>query len=148
MQVINSFRERIRASIPARVQKNCIGLSFSVSFKQISVQFLIFQLYSVRNESVQLIGFFSFSHSSQLQQELTHTLTDSQKMTSILSSRQYQMAFIIFAATSTLLHRLCSAEVFTALSDMEELLETEAVLINNLEAYVATQDQKLNYLRR
>lgn len=31
---------------------------------------------------------------------------------------------------------------------MEELLETEAVLINNLEAYVAAQEHKLNYLRR
>lgn len=31
---------------------------------------------------------------------------------------------------------------------MEELLETEAVLITNLEAYVASQEHKLNYLRR
>lgn len=69
-------------------------------------------------------------------------------MTTLISSRQFQIAFIICAAISTLLHRLCSAEVFTALSDMEELLETEAVLINNLESYVAAQEQKLNYLRR
>lgn len=40
------------------------------------------------------------------------------------------------------------AEVYTALSDMEELLETETVLINNLEAYVSAQENKLNYLRR
>lgn len=64
-------------------------------------------------------------------------------MASIISSRQFQIAFIICAA-----YRLCSAEVFTALSEMEELLETEVVLINNLEAYVAAQEHKLNYLRR
>lgn len=67
-------------------------------------------------------------------------------MTSPISNRRFQLAFVIFVALST--HRLCKAEVFTALSDMEELLETEAMLINNLEAYVAAQEHKLNYLRR
>lgn len=67
-------------------------------------------------------------------------------MTFPINNRQFQIAFVILVAFST--HRLCKAEVFTALSDMEELLETEAVLITNLEAYVATQENKLNYLRR
>lgn len=43
---------------------------------------------------------------------------------------------------------LCHGEVFTALAEMEELLETEAVLIGNLEAYIEAQDEKLSYLRR
>lgn len=43
---------------------------------------------------------------------------------------------------------LSTAEVFTALTDMEELFETEAVLINNLELYIQAQEQKLDYLRR
>lgn len=67
-------------------------------------------------------------------------------MTFPISNRQFQIAFVIFVALST--QRLCKAEVFTALSDMEELLETEAVLISNLEAYVASQEHKLIYLRR
>lgn len=93
--------------------------------------------------SAQLIDLFilSISHSA-------HIYTQTHKMASIISSRHFQIAFIMCAAISTLLHRLCSAEVFTALSEMEELLETEVVLINNLEAYVAAQEHKLNYLRR
>lgn len=62
------------------------------------------------------------------------------------SSRRYQITFIVFIAIAT--QRFCTAEVFTAMSDMEELLETEAVLINNLEAYVAAHETKLNYLKR
>lgn len=41
-----------------------------------------------------------------------------------------------------------NGEVFTALAEMEELLETEAYLISNLEAYIVTQEQKLNFLKR
>lgn len=44
--------------------------------------------------------------------------------------------------------RQTSGEVFTALAEMEELLETEAYLISNLEAYIATQEQKLVFLKR
>jgi prolyl 4-hydroxylase len=39
-------------------------------------------------------------------------------------------------------------ELFTALTDMEELLETESVLINNLEGYITAQEQKLAILRK
>lgn len=42
----------------------------------------------------------------------------------------------------------CLAELFTALTDMEELLDTETVLINNLESYVEEQEHQLSYLRR
>lgn len=48
----------------------------------------------------------------------------------------------------TIMVSSCVAELFTALVELEELLETEAVLITNLEAYVEAQDDKLSYLRR
>lgn len=40
------------------------------------------------------------------------------------------------------------AEVYTALADMEELLETEAVLIDMLSGYITAQEQRLATLRR
>lgn len=40
-----------------------------------------------------------------------------------------------------------NCEMYTALADMEELLETEAVLISNLETYVLAQEEKLKFLR-
>lgn len=67
-------------------------------------------------------------------------------MTRTVSNRRIQIALLIFVAIAT--HRLCTAEVFTAMAEMEELLETEAVLINNLEAYVEAHEYKLNYLKR
>ncbi|KAH8381795.1 hypothetical protein KR009_000228 [Drosophila setifemur] len=39
------------------------------------------------------------------------------------------------------------AEVYTALAEMEELLETESVLINNLEGYIRVQENKLSFLK-
>ncbi|KAH8247641.1 hypothetical protein KR038_007567 [Drosophila bunnanda] len=39
------------------------------------------------------------------------------------------------------------AEVYTALAEMEELLETESVLITNLEGYIRAQENKLNFLK-
>lgn len=47
-----------------------------------------------------------------------------------------------------LMFSTCTAEVFTALAEMEELLDTEAVLIANLISYVDAQEEKLSYLRR
>lgn len=41
-----------------------------------------------------------------------------------------------------------NTELFTAVTDMEELLETESVLINNLEGYINAQEQKLGILRQ
>ncbi|KAL9891733.1 prolyl 4-hydroxylase subunit alpha-1-like isoform 2-T2 [Glossina fuscipes fuscipes] len=40
-----------------------------------------------------------------------------------------------------------NAEVYTALAEMEELLETEAVLISNLEGFIRVQQDKLDYLK-
>lgn len=41
-----------------------------------------------------------------------------------------------------------NCELYTALADLEELLETEAVLINTLEQYINAQQEKLNILRK
>ncbi|XP_055380893.1 prolyl 4-hydroxylase subunit alpha-1 [Condylostylus longicornis] len=38
-------------------------------------------------------------------------------------------------------------EVFTALAEMEELLETESALITNLESYIDVQQRKIDYLK-
>ncbi|XP_055616103.1 prolyl 4-hydroxylase subunit alpha-1-like [Toxorhynchites rutilus septentrionalis] len=43
--------------------------------------------------------------------------------------------------------RSISSELFTALAEMEELMETEAVLIANLESYIQAQEYKLTRLR-
>ncbi|XP_070493818.1 prolyl 4-hydroxylase subunit alpha-1-like [Chironomus tepperi] len=39
-------------------------------------------------------------------------------------------------------------EMFTAVTDMEGVLETESVLINNLEGYIKAQEEKLEFLRK
>lgn len=41
-----------------------------------------------------------------------------------------------------------NGEVYTALAEMEELLETESVLITNLEGYIRVQEDKLNFLKK
>lgn len=40
-----------------------------------------------------------------------------------------------------------NSEVFTALVEMEDLLDTESVLITNLENYIRVQEEKLELLR-
>lgn len=42
----------------------------------------------------------------------------------------------------------CNGELYTALADMEELLETEAVLIDTLDGFIHAQEQRLATLRR
>lgn len=41
-----------------------------------------------------------------------------------------------------------NGELYTALADMEELLETESVLIDTLHGYIKVQEQRLAILRR
>lgn len=43
---------------------------------------------------------------------------------------------------------LVQTEMFTALADMEQLLETESVLITNLESYIQIQEEKLEFFKR
>lgn len=64
-----------------------------------------------------------------------------------VSNRRIQIVFVTFIISIATI-RFCAAEVFTAITEMEDLLDTEAVLINNLEAYVEAQEKKLNFLRR
>ncbi|EDW39345.1 GL13460 [Drosophila persimilis] len=40
-----------------------------------------------------------------------------------------------------------NGELYTALAEMEELLETESVLITNLEGYIRVQEDKLSLLK-
>lgn len=40
------------------------------------------------------------------------------------------------------------SEVFSALVEMEELIETESYLISNLETYISAQQQKLDSLKK
>ncbi|XP_076235960.1 prolyl 4-hydroxylase subunit alpha-1 isoform X1 [Calliopsis andreniformis] len=42
----------------------------------------------------------------------------------------------------------CGAELYTALADMEELLETEAVLIDTLNGFIKAQEERLATLRK
>jgi prolyl 4-hydroxylase len=39
-------------------------------------------------------------------------------------------------------------ELYTCLADMEELLETEALLMRTLDGYIQAQEEKLHILRR
>lgn len=48
----------------------------------------------------------------------------------------------------SMMARDVAAELYTALADMEELLETEAVLIDTLNGYITAQEQRLATLRR
>lgn len=66
-----------------------------------------------------------------------------------MKSNSNKSHILIGAGTLVLfLINFCTAEVFTALAEMEELLETEAVLIGNLQSYIDAQEEKLDYLRR
>ena len=60
-------------------------------------------------------------------------------MTKCHISLAFSLMFLISNANS---------EVFTALADLEDLLDTEGVLINSLENYVKAEEQKLDLLRR
>lgn len=57
--------------------------------------------------------------------------------------RKLIAALLIICSILTSTH----AELFTALADMEELLETESVLISTLENFINAQDIRLELLR-
>lgn len=63
-----------------------------------------------------------------------------------MTYRRVQLVFLLFIALS--IHGFGKADVFTSMSEIEELLQTEEVLINNLEDYVAEQEHRLEYLKR
>lgn len=47
-----------------------------------------------------------------------------------------------------LLTSTTKCELYTAIVDLEELLQTEAVLIDTLQGYIQAQEKKLELLRR
>lgn len=57
---------------------------------------------------------------------------------------QLALGVLVLALTGVTVH----GEVYTALAEMEELLETESVLINNLEGYIRVQEDRLSYLKK
>lgn len=59
-----------------------------------------------------------------------------------------RMQIMIFVLIFIASRQFCSAEVFTSISEMEELLESHGVIINNLEAYVAAHESNLDYIKR
>lgn len=54
---------------------------------------------------------------------------------------------IVVTILLSITSRNALAELYTALADMEELLETEAVLIDTLNGYITAQEQRLATLR-
>lgn len=60
--------------------------------------------------------------------------------------QSYKNILIVF--TAICMFTQCIAELFTAVTDMEEMLDTETVLIDNLETYVRLQEHQLSFLRR
>ncbi|KAK6626774.1 hypothetical protein RUM44_009251 [Polyplax serrata] len=59
-----------------------------------------------------------------------------------------QFFLLVYSLAFLLIPRRTSCELFTALVDMEELLQTEAVLMETLEGYIAVTEEKLGRLRR
>lgn len=55
---------------------------------------------------------------------------------------------LVISVTGTWYQNGCVAELYTALADMEELLETEAVLIDTLNGYIKAQEERLATLRK
>lgn len=55
---------------------------------------------------------------------------------------------VLFTTGLCVLMPVVSGELYTALADMEELLETESVLIDTLHGYIKAQEQRLETLRR
>lgn len=62
-------------------------------------------------------------------------------------SSMERVSLLLIGLTAIFFHR-GNAELYTALADMEELLETEAVLIDTLHGYIKAQEQRLATLRR
>lgn len=55
--------------------------------------------------------------------------------------------FLIVAVSATLLWHSGSADVFSALTDMEDLFDTETTVIATVEAFIAAHDKRLDELR-
>ncbi|KAG8235127.1 hypothetical protein J437_LFUL012323 [Ladona fulva] len=72
---------------------------------------------------------------------------DCQTLKSIWASSMCLRASLLLVIVFVICKHGCG-ELYTALADMEELLETEAVLIRTLEGYIEAQENKLRLLKR
>ena len=71
------------------------------------------------------------------------------RMTNGRMTRSWIAVFVLISMAGTWLQQHgCVAELYTALADMEELLETEAVLIDTLNGYIKAQEERLATLRK
>lgn len=59
----------------------------------------------------------------------------------------WHLVLAVLCGAVTLINQGVNSELFTALVEMEDLLDTEAVLITNLEHYLQAQEDKLDFLR-
>lgn len=66
----------------------------------------------------------------------------------IFCFRLTRASYRIFTFILTLLIGHIHCEVFTALADLEDLLDTEAVLIQSLENYIRAEEDKISILKR
>lgn len=60
----------------------------------------------------------------------------------------HKIAVLFTVAMCVNQQQFVRGELYTALADMEELLETESVLIDTLHGYITVQEQRLATLRR
>lgn len=66
-----------------------------------------------------------------------------------MTTRSWIAVVVLISMAGTWLQQHgCVAELYTALADMEELLETEAVLIDTLNGYIKAQEERLATLRK
>lgn len=56
--------------------------------------------------------------------------------------------YLLLLPALILLKQYVNAEVFTALADLEDLLDTEAVLIQSLGNYIKAEEYKIELLKR
>lgn len=61
--------------------------------------------------------------------------------------QKFKKIFVTLLITCSILIQNINGELFTALAEMEELLETETVLISNLENFINAQEIRLDLLR-
>lgn len=60
----------------------------------------------------------------------------------------WHLALTVLCGAVTLINQGVNSELFTALVEMEDLLDTESLLITNLENYIQAQEEKLELLRK
>lgn len=60
----------------------------------------------------------------------------------------WKLVVAVLCGAIMLINQGVHSEMFTALVEMEDLMDTETVLITNLDLYIQAQDDKLAFLRK